>query len=435
MSYEIKIEEGKKLYNEKDYEKAVEIFHSLWIESTAMNTTILGYLGLAHRKNGTPKDFVDICRELWNNKFLMNNKFVSSVLSWCLYDAYIKPYDTEDKEGFDDFLLRAEYIVNVQTQLEAENYCQNPFFLTIRKVIKVFRDKASTNWDMVITWLMKLNPNELPDDEFKFDDNGKTRAIASPKEFFYQYLTKALEKKERFEECILYCSEALKKIPKFHYRNHLWFSARLHYCKCMISNDLNRDIEEYRKIADRENYWYMYHKLAQICLRNNDIDSSLFYASKAVLTKFEYEKMVNLFFDIAQLWEAKGEDEHAKEYYHASLYYRERHGWHLPEELRFAEEIYNLESCNKPNVKKLKSISQIYVSGKENKALNSGKVDNILNHRKSGFISQDNDPENIYFRLSDVDDSRGLKKGDVLYYDAIKQSDGKTRAINLRRER
>ena len=429
------INEAKNLYNQEKYGEAEELFMTLWKQSNKTSQMLLGYLGLSLRKNNKPDIFLDICRELEHSKELINKKFVADTLCWCIYDAHIKTYDIHNLEGFNVFLKRAEYIVQFTSQLESGIFYHNPYVLTIMKVVKAYRDKASTNWEDVIFWLSKLNQHELPNEGFKVEGNGKTRELASPKEFFYQYITKALEKKERFEECISFCIEALENIEKFHYRNKLWFGARLYYCKCMISDDIKRDLEKYKKIAYRQNYWYMYHKMAQICLRNNKIKDSLFYACKAIIAKFEYEKMVNLFFDIAQMWEANSENDKAGLFYHASAYYRERQGWYLPEELRFAIEIYDIDVNEKPNISKMKVVARQYVS--EIKDINKviGRVHNILSNGKVGFISPFNKKENVYFRFADVDNSKGLKKGDKVKFEIIFQDDGRTRAINIVKER
>ncbi|MDH8678873.1 hypothetical protein QE109_11975 [Fusibacter bizertensis] len=428
------ISEGKEKYNNQKYEDALVIFEQLWSESESINSTILGYLGLCLRKSNRSEEFVDICRDLNADTKLFRNRFISSTLCWCIYDAHIKTYDASDTENFKEFLKRSTYITNELKQLSRDKFYLNPYGLTIIKVVKVYRDKPSTNWDAIINWLDKLNQHELPNEVFEFDDNGKKRELASYKEFFYQYYTKGLEKRERFKECITYCEEALENIDKFHYRNQLWFKARMHYCLCMISKDIDDDIVEYKKIAATENYWYMYHKLAQIYLRYNDIKNSLLYASKAIETKFEYEKMVNLLFDIAQLWDAKGERKKSIVYYQASAYYRERQGWYHPEELRFAIENFEINIDEKPNIRMIQDISKQYIQEIEGIDKISGSVLKILENGKVGFLTQNGSKNNVYFRLADVDLSEGLKKGDKVKFDVILEKDGRTRAINIEKE-
>ena len=78
----------------------------------------------------------------------------------------------------------------------------------------------------------------------------------------------------------------------------------------------------------------MYHKLSQICFSYNRLSEALLYASKAFTCRFEYEKMVNLMFDTALLWQASGIDVNAK-IFQASAYYRKRQGWQISEELQY----------------------------------------------------------------------------------------------------
>lgn len=144
--------------------------------------------------------------------------------------------------------------------------------------------------------------------------------------------------------------------------------------------------------------------------------------------------MVNLLFDIAQLWDAKGERKKSIVYYQASAYYRERQGWYHPEELRFAIENFEINIHEKPNVRMIQEISKQYIQEIEGKDKISGSVLKILENGKVGFFTQSGSKNNVYFRLADVDSSEGLKKGDKVKFDIIIQNDGRTRAINIEKE-
>jgi len=121
--------------------------------------------------------------------------------------------------------------------------------------------------------------------------------------------------------------------------------------------------------------------------------------------------------------------------YHASAFYREKYGWHFPEELKFAIEIYNINVTEKPKINKIKEVARQYVSEKEDNDKETGKINNILPNGKVGFISPFNFKENVFFRLADIDNSKGLRKGDKVKFEIIVQDDGRTRAINITRER
>lgn len=172
----------------------------------------------------------------------------------------------------------------------------------------------------------------------------------------------------------------------------------------------------------------MYHKLSQICYRNGKIEDALLYGCKAVACKFEYEKMINLFQDIGLLWEAQSNYENAKIFFHASIYYRNRKYWNIPEELRYATLNYDIDPEIKVNVNKLKRIAENYIYQKEKKCF--GEIKTILKHGCSGFIKQSNGEEDIYFNIRDISSKKTIKNGMKVEY-IIENINGNKRARNI----
>lgn len=185
--------------------------------------------------------------------------------------------------------------------------------------------------------------------------------MASSREFYYTNLAKAHEKTEQYPESIKMCESALGKIEKFHYRNHLWLKARLYYCKCMVQNVLDTAISEYKDIATKENCWFMFHKLSLIYYRNNKLPEALLYACKAYGARFEYEKMVNLLLDTAILWQANGNTDNAKVFFQASAYFRNRFGWSMPQELKFAITDLSLDITVSPSIPQIQHLAKQYI--------------------------------------------------------------------------
>lgn len=71
----------------------------------------------------------------------------------------------------------------MQLPKEQEHY--NPYVLTIFKVIRIYMKSAKINYKEILKWLNCLNPNELPEEVFKFQDvKGKEREKASKKNSF-----------------------------------------------------------------------------------------------------------------------------------------------------------------------------------------------------------------------------------------------------------
>ena len=280
-------ENAKKQLKQGNYPLAKTIYEYLWENSNKSDIYLLFDYGTVLRKNGEGIKFIEICRIYNGDPKIINNQYIKSVLCWCLYDCYIKDYQAEDKDNYNDFLKKAEYIAENSEQKNAKDHFLTPYVSTILKVIKVFNKRASVNFREIAKWLAYLEPDILSEEVFVFqDETGKERELASPKEFYYQNKAKVLEKLGKYEECIEVCETAFLQISKFHYRNDVWIKARLYYSKCIVSEDIETAIAQYKELAYKEDIWFMYHKLSQICLRNNKLSDALLYVSKAYSGRF-----------------------------------------------------------------------------------------------------------------------------------------------------
>ncbi len=430
---ELTRENAKAEFEKENYTIAKQILKILWDNSSKDDVYLLYEYGKVLRKVKEGNTFIEICRELTKNDHILSNKWIKSILCWCLYDCCIKNYTIKDNDSFDEFIKRAVYIKDNCIQEEINQNFINPYILTIKKVVKIFNERASKNFKEIIKWLSYLNPDKLSEEVFTFkDETGKERELASPKEFYYQHLAKALEKTIDYEACIRTCEKALNVINKFHYRNETWIKARMYYSRCMVEEDIENAIDDYKKLAYKENFWFMYHKLSQICFRYNRIQDALLYASKAYSNRFEYEKMVNLLIDTAFLWQATGNDINAKLFFQGSAYYRKQHGWHFSEELEYAVNIYKLDVDKKPDIRKIQNVSNDYIESVEGKKdCFKGKIINILHHGGAGFIKPDHGNTNIYFNMKDVKGKITLINNDIVEYELLNGKNGRCRAVKI----
>lgn len=160
------------------------------------------------------------------------------------------------------------------------------------------------------------------------------------------------------------------------------------------------------------------------------MEDALLYANKALNCKFEFEKMNKLLQDIALLWEHKGNIINAKIYYEASVYYRNRNGWKMTEELEFAISKYNLNINSRPNVNLIQKIASEYV--KQIEGNNEQVVGKILKiNGDYGFIKVSGQKDNVYFKISDVLNSNLLNVGSIVEFKMIKTDKG-NRALNIK---
>lgn len=431
-----KLQEAKRLFKNKEYEKSLEIYSDLWESSNKDNHNLLKEYGDALRKCDKSIDFIKIFIGLDKTSYLRNNPFVHSALCWCTYEEYIKKYDSKNIDEFDNFLKKAQFIVEHCEQKSSEKEHYTPYVLTIKKVVKSYNDKSSTrnskkSQEEIVKWLNLLNPSLLSEQCLTSNINGEDYEQASSKEFYYQNLVKAYEKIGKYSECILLGEKSLQEIKKFHFRNKTWIKARILYSKCMISNDIETDIEEYKKMAEKERYWFMWYKLSNICYSFGKMKESLFFNCKAITQEYGYEKMVNLFYNLGLCWKAEGNEDNAKIYWEASAYYRNLKGWNISEELQYYILAYELDINKKPDKRQLQHLANDYIN-KNDKTYEYGVIHNILSHGGAGFIKPDLGNQNIYFNMrSVIGDSKNIKENRKVKYKKVLKDNGDFIAISV----
>ena len=162
---------AKELIDAGDFETAKQVLEKLWNESSKNDLYLLNTCGRTLRKTNESIRFVEICRDRKKFKTYSSNIYIKSTLCWCIYDCYIKEfeYDPDDVEAFNGFIQIAEFIVNNCVQADKENCFINPYVLTIRKVIKVYKGRGS-NYRAMLRWIKYLDSSKLPEDVFKYTD-------------------------------------------------------------------------------------------------------------------------------------------------------------------------------------------------------------------------------------------------------------------------
>jgi len=380
--------EAEKLLNEQNIDLAIAAFLALLNDCTHRHTFILSRIGNSLRKLNQQAAFVEKINELGFD-LLKGNNFVLQNYIWCLYDIKIKTYEiSDDVEAYKQFVTASNIIVDNCVQLPLEEGFKNPYILTIKKYIRILKNKSSVNHHEVLKWISKLNPDLLSMTPYIInDEDGNEFSVASDKEFFYYIRSKALEKTGNYQECAECCDLGIKIFEgqKLHYRNHIWFVARKFYCKCMLNLNIE-EIKNYEKIVRNYKFWYMYHKLSNLYFRIGETRTALIYSLKAFLSdKFDPEKMINLFYDIGMLLEANGKNDYAKLYYHCTTHYRSKFRWHINEELRFIINQKNIDYNANVNQHKLRKTTVDLLLTYEK--FEKGRITEINRGKKFGFIT------------------------------------------------
>lgn len=434
MEFDIKYAE--ELITKENYEEAEKILGKLWSESNKDDMYLLSRYGQVLRKNSKQIEYIKICREKVKNKSMSSNKYIVSTLCWCIYDVYISGFtNTDENENeFNEFIKRAEYIVRNSSQEKADRCFINPYVLTVRKVIKVYKNKG-TNYRKILKWVDFLEPESLPEEVFSFtDSNGIEREQASLKEFYYQIRAMALEKLEMYDECIKCCNKAFEEINYFHYKNQIWLRERMLYSRCMSSESVDeskKNIEEYKNFAFNKKLWYVYHKISKYYYRNNELDEALYWGAKALVTDYNGDNMNKLILDLAFIYDNKGENKIAKIFFQACAYYRNLNNWILPEELKYKILENDIDINELPNIKEMKSICLNYVRQREEKNIKYGQIKKLFLDKGFGFIqSQEN--QDIYFRTNNLKQKINLRIGLKVKFEVAEDKQGRKVAIKIK---
>lgn len=429
---------AKSKYDSKDYPTVVDICEELWNNSEKNDSNLLSLYGFSLRKINQSAKFIEIIKGL-KDTLLIKNRFVISPLCWCIYDEYIKNYNIENVKGFNIFLKYANYITE-SIQQEAYNKkiyedtgldreIINPYVLTIKKVVNIYSEKVKNRYSRsiyneIIKWLNKLNPFILSEECFEFEDaKGKEREMASSKEFYYQHMTKALERIEDYDNCINIAEVALNVIDKFHYRNKIWIELRLHHSKCMVAQNQEETINDFEKFALKNKIWFIWYKLSSICYRFGKLDKCLYFGSIAVATEYKAEHMVKLFYTLGVLWHNKVDALKAKEFFQAAAYYRQINTWIISEELNYYITEYGIDIKKEPNVKAIIKICEEYSGFKTKENYEYGTIKAILPHKNCGFIETKNLDKDVYFKISDLKTGFIAVRGKKVKYRLIKIED------------
>lgn len=437
LSKEHVLELAKEKYKSKNYQYAYPLYQKIWNEFKINDPYTMFKYGKILRNVSKSENFIEIYNKYdFSNITTQQRSFIECIFSWCLYDEYIKKYNINNNDKYEEFIINAHKILEIQNSYN-HNYYESAFVKTCIKVAKIIAHKTvMPNYKGIIWWLEQLNVNKLSNEPYSFiDKENKQREIASDRETYYQYLSKCYEKMNDFDKCVEVCEQALKDIGKFHYRNHIWIKERKLYCSCFIEENYDEAIEQYKIFAEKQKKYYMYHKLSNMYYSRSKIKGSLIYGCKALLLENDIPKIINLLEDLAYYWREYGNSENAREFFYTCYYYRMKRRWKISQELCYEIQQYNFTLNYEPNFKELIKISKKFIDDNSSIKLQNGIIIKLDKSRNFGLIKTNNKNEdNIYFNFGNVIDKNVLHKGNKVVFEVIVNNRKLNEAINLRGE-
>lgn len=281
-------------------------------------------------------------------------------------------------------------------------------------LLKKFKDKPSVNWTVVNKFCdlvsVDLLDSECKTIEVERKGEKKSMELASNKEDWFAFKTKALFETQHYQECFDLSKVAIESFKKFHYSNDIWFARRIALSKKHLGNSADA-LNELLLILRRKKEWFIQNEVAQIYKENGDNEKALKFAISAINNFGSLEYKVGLLVLIAELLALKNEKELSFKHYSLSKLLRIQEEWNIPNSVSLALGQFTFKQITidkLPNLKReLKkywnSFGNIKTTPKQNTTQRQiGKIDRILHNNEKGidgFIKFDSN-KSIYFRVN-----------------------------------
>ena len=232
-------------------------------------------------------------------------------------------------------------------------------------VLKSEKQRPAPNWKLINDFCDEFDPNNLSVEcrTIKVERKGKMKdmELASDKESWFAYKTKALFKLENWAQCFELSKVALDSFKVFHYSNEIWFARRIALCKKNLGNP-SEAIAELLAILNKKKEWFIQTEVAQLYLEANDIENAFKYAIQAVTNWGDLEFKVELLSLLGKILRLKNDNELAFKHYSLSKFLRQKEGWKVNQELIEKLEAFDYPEIPADDISKLKSELKNYWS-------------------------------------------------------------------------
>lgn len=219
---------------------------------------------------------------------------------WCIYYLHIK--DSYDEEEL------SEYAEIVTDTIRQEDMSRSPVCVYTRCVFRLLKFyKKAEDWDYVMYWLDKLNP------EFLSSKKGESADITYPsnREEYYSLKSKALLELGEYEECIEVSKKALEMFDDFAINGDTWHRFRI--AKSLRQLDEPHQALEYLEDVVRVNdSWYVLKEFAEDYCMLEDYDNALKHAGEAIAASGPVRMKVNVFYLVFKILKGTDKDLAAK---------------------------------------------------------------------------------------------------------------------------
>ncbi len=283
----------KALRQQERFEEIVVLVASKWGQADLESSVALGfeYAYALYRLNRY-QEALRFCRILYRRS--PESTSIRHLYAWTIFRLVIQPGAIKNRKRF---IQAALAVVSLTRQEEAKT----PYEKTVFRVLSVLKDPFMPR--DILRWLDRLDSSLLSTESPA--DGGTGKQKASPLELYYSYRSESLLRLGSYHECIDVCQRALNEIPRFHYRNDIWFKRRIARSYFGVG-EFENALELLKSLLQTPEDWFIRKECAQVNVELGDIKCALRYGLDAALQYGSPAHRINLYVFLATLFDETG---------------------------------------------------------------------------------------------------------------------------------
>jgi tetratricopeptide (TPR) repeat protein len=283
-----------------------------------------------------------------------------------------------------------------------------------RAVFAVLRKaKASNKWDTVREWVDLLMPESLSDEPMMFGD----RQGWSQQALWYNYKIVSELEAGSYDS-----AERLGRLAAERFPKQDMFFYRLQAKALCSLGQLREGLEIYERLCrNPKTGWWLRYEFARYLKENGQIKTAMAEMSQAALAVPQPSSMVNLLFDLGNIFAELGDKEIAAAHFVLAEELRRQEGWSIPRELSVQLESLTVHTVDALTVCR-KAWHANAISPQERERVFFGKVTGLFPNRAFCFIKAD-EGEDIFTPVSLL--ASGVASGSRVRCKAIRAYDKK----------
>jgi tetratricopeptide (TPR) repeat protein len=342
------------------------------------------------RKLGRHDDAIRVARETFT--LFPSFTFARDLFAWTLFDA-IKLCEP----GSAKLVATADELIAVCGIQDGRFESTSPYVPVVLGLAKLWHKKGRDA--KALETLERLEPARLSGEERTIEIRGRPSRIASNREKYYVVKTGALEKLERWAECLASCTEAMNVCGRLHHDNDIWLARRIALSKVHMG-EVSQGLAELIKLAERKPTTFLHFDIAVVAKLVDDIDLALKHLRTSLASKDDFRfkvRAVLLMADI--LWE-RGDLDLARTHLELVVAIRVENQWNIDADLNQRIERWQMIRGTTSAQELIQSLTSEWNPIQERANRLDGEVVTVLPNDRGGFI-RSTTQEKLYFSVRD----------------------------------